>query len=772
MRLAAFAIGLVCLVVMVRAETVKTDVLLGGKPIGSNSYESKPDGSFVSVTKISVSGMTIDSSLTGRTKNGLLAECTIEESIGKQKGRAVWKDGKINGWVGDKQTAKDVPYTEQPKAVFASYHPQLFGSILKAYQEAKDKKALQVFNIGSFTFLKPEFSDRSQTVSLKSGAAVVTFLKGSFAGVAIELAFDASGRTLGMNIPSQNAQFVLSGFEGVFVDPLSLYPELSRPVHLTVRETRVRHKTRDGVHLMSDIERPAGEGKVPTVLVRTPYGRAQSLASYAWLATRGYAVVVEDVRGRGGSDGDWDPFVREKEDGFDTLDWISKQPWSDGKVGMIGGSYLGSVQWAAAASKHPALKCIVPQVSPPDPMSNIPWDNGAFMLLGNVWWTRVVIDRSAGVAGAFEPMKNADSLKALPITKVDDKFFGRDVPFFDSWVRRDARDKWPGPYTQEDVAGVKIPVLHVSGTWDGDGVGTMVHWQLQRASGGDQWMVFGPWEHGFNAKTQFGDVDYGPGSVLEMDSVYLRFFDTYLKDQAVHFERQPRVRMFVSGSNTWLTTKDWPPAGAVKTTLAFGGGKANGTKSAGTLVRVPENPGKDAYVYDPNKSDVPASELAVSSDGATTRLPVDKWGDGVLVYKSSPFPSPTKIGGPVTVDVEFKTTAKDATFHAWVVDFAPNGECRFIELPGTMRATYRDGKLAPIRPGQTYRISVKPWLFCHEFAKGHRLGVLVFSEFFPKFARNPGTGEPDWKATKLVKAGHTVFKGAGRASRVTFYVIP
>src|SRR5262249_52028643 len=146
------------------------------------------------------------------------------------------------------------------------------------------------------------------------------------------------------------------------------YKELSQPTFAVKVEKGIKIPMRDGVNLVHDMARPAVEGKYPTILIRTPYGRTGSMADGEWWAKRGYVLIAQDVRGREDSDGDWDPFVAERKDGKDTIDWIAKQPWSDGKVGMIGGSYLGYVQWAAAVEHPAALKCIIPQVSPPDAM--------------------------------------------------------------------------------------------------------------------------------------------------------------------------------------------------------------------------------------------------------------------------------------------------------------------------------------------------------------------------------------------------------------------
>ncbi len=749
------------------AETVKVDILLGGKPIGTNTWTESPDGTVDSVTKISVQGVNIDSHLTGHLVKGQLDDCVLEEGMGTRKGKAVWKDDSLDAWQNNTQNAKGVKTKLRGKPFFASYHPMLWQTVWRSCAGKPPADGMDVVNINSFAPIKMKFSVQATTAETESGAKSVEIWSTDVAGTQMQLAFTSAGKILGMNVPSQDAQFVLNGFKGVFVDPLSKYPELSQPTFKTATLERVRMPMRDGVNMMADISRPLPEGRYPTILIRTPYGRQVSLMTMDWLVKRGYVVVSQDVRGRGGSDGDFDPLVWEKKDGYDTIDWITKQPWSDGKVGMIGGSYLGYVQWAAAASGHPGLKCIVPQVSPPEPDKNFPWDNGAFMLISDIWWTRVVFDRSSNTSVAFDPMKNLKSLKALPLTQVDNEFHGKNLTFWDSWVRRSSLSDWGDVFTTEDVSRVKIPVLHVSGVWDGDGAGTMIHWQALRGHG-NQWLIFGPWTHLFNSATKVGDIDYGSKSVLELNSVYLRFFDEFLKDKTVGMEKLPRVRFFLTGTNAWLTGPDWPLPQETQTTWYLSGGKANGSAGDGQLSDKPGK-GRDQYIYDPNNVAFRADSIDVNVGGGTTTVPKSEFKDNVLIYRTEPFATPSALTGPLRAELYVSTTAKDATFHVTVGDQSQSGDIRIIGMTGTDRVTYQDGKWRSIQPNKVYKITVQPWWFAHQFEKGHRLVVMVQSDMYPRFARNPGTGVPDWQATKLVKATQSVWKDAKHPSRITLW---
>lgn len=765
----AFLLASLAAVVFAQAET--TDILIGGSIVGKSVWEEQKDGSFKSDMSLSIQGITIESSLSGRFKEGILVEFDLTESRGATKGRTLWKGGKLSAWQGEKEVLKEKEFKIKNKSFFTSYHIQMWKTVWNELEEKVGNNELEVINLSSFSPLKVKFERRDVTVQLASDPQKVTILRTDVGGVGIEAAFDENGKPLGMNVPVQSAQFVLQGYSGVFVDPLSNFPELSQPTFKINTMTRVRTPMRDGVKLMSEIARPDVEGKYPTILIRTPYGRKASMLTTEWYAKRGYIVMVQDVRGRGGSDGQWDPLVNEKADGKDTLDWIISQPWSDGNVGMIGGSYLGYVQWAAASTGHPALKCIIPQVSPPPPNDNFPWDHGAFMLLPNIWWSRVVMERDANTLGAFENLKNLDALKTLPVGLVDDKFFGRSVPFFDHWIKRTMLSDWKDVFTLEDVRKVQIPVMHISGVWDGDGVGTMEHWAERRKGGGNQWVVFGPWTHLFNISTKMGDVNYGSESVLELDSTYLRFFDSFLKEKEINQEKQPRVKFFVTGLNKWIEGTDWPLPTAKQVTYYLGGGNAVGSSPQGTLT-AKIGSGKDSYIYDPNNVDFKEKEIEINPSGGSIKFGKERLGKGTLIYQSAPLEQTTVFAGPATIELYITTSAKDATFHAMVLDVDEKGEYTLAGLPGTMRATHREGKIVSLVPGKGYKVTIEPWWFAREFAKGHRLAIMVYSDAFPQFARNPGTGEPEWKAMKYVKATHSIWKDKNHPSKVTLWTIP
>jgi putative CocE/NonD family hydrolase len=423
----------------------------------------------------------------------------------------------------------------------------------------------------------------------------------------------ASGMPLVFRVPSQRLEVALVGYADVLppaeprtiVDSGPWRKQLSQPEHEVAIERKVMARMRDGVELAADLFRPRAEGKFPTVLVRTPYGRGPSGLEHGYrFARRGYAVVVQDVRGRFDSGGSFEPMRHETEDGSDTLDWIAAQPWSDGKVGMIGGSYLGFVQWAAAKSGNPHLLALVPEVSPPDPQYNIPYLGGVFFM-SSVWWARVVDDMAN--LGGGEKIDWMAKLGTLPLGDLD-KAFGLRSTFLDDWLAHAPHDPWWEPQSyQRDYARLDVPALNLSGWYDGDQPGAPMNFTGMRARGGSerarkgQWLLMGPWTHFFNSSTHIGDLDFGPDAVVDLEAVTLRWFDHYLKGIDNGVEREDPVLVFVMGENEWHREKDWPLPQTKWMKLHLGGaGKANLREGGGTLVLAPEKGSPpDHFSYDP-----------------------------------------------------------------------------------------------------------------------------------------------------------------------------
>jgi len=759
------------------AQKVEMVFTFAGSEVGKNIFEARPDGSFESVADLTLAGIKISSRMTGKIADGVPTEYEMTSSQAGTEVRTVVAGGKVKITVKDKTTEHDF---KPAKAMFANIHPMFSSSIARAFDPAGGpSQKIDILFLDSGTLMQAEVIQKSpKTIEVAGKKRVVRVYRIRFpTGVDVDIYVNEDGASVAWDVPAQSIKAIAPGYDNLVVDPTTLMPELSQPTLKARVEKGVRIRMRDGVELAADIAFPDAPGQHPAILVRTPYGRSQQMLNAEWWAKRGYVYIAQDCRGRHESGGEWEPFVHERKDGYDTIDWISKQPWSNGAVGMIGGSYVGWVQWWAAVEAHPALKCIVPQVSPPDPFFNIPWDHGIPMLYGAVWWANYIKDRET-MKGAPPRLTDFEKFYMLPLSKVDDVVLGVNVPFVDGWWHKETWSAFEGANFMKDLKNVKIPALHVSGWWDGDGIGTKLNWGAMQALGRtNQWLVYGPWSHAFNTTSRLGDVDYGAEAILEMDSLYLRWFDTWLKGKQVGLEKLPRVRVFVTGANEWRSLNNWPDPRSTTKTLYFSApGPANGPTSMGELAaEPPKQQEPDRYTYNP--AGVTIDEDILNQDDPTkanTVLKIEKNENDVLVYKSAPLTEPLEMGGPVEIDLYFSTSAVDTDFFAVVVDIDEKGVMRMIGLPGKIRARYHKSFDRPelLKPGRVYKVSLAHWDVAHQFKAGHRIGVVVSSEMFPMWARNLNTGEPVKDATRMVAAHQTIYHDAKRPSALRFRVLP
>jgi uncharacterized protein len=752
------------------ADPIVYDITQGGTKIGESAYEMKPDGSFTSTTKIEVMTVKIESSLSGQFKNGLLVSFELKQKQPEVDMKVKYANGKGSAVV----NGKDQPprAIKLNKALFSNYHPGLLSTIFKGLSsslEGAQKVKLSILE-GGGAEVEVTVTPKSPRKISKDGSEVtIRPFTLEIGGQKVDMAIREDGNVVLEGVATQKVAFIARGYEGVLVDPVAKYKELSQPTFEVKVERGIAVDMRDGAKLVHDVAMPVGDGKYPTILVRTPYGREGNMLGAEWWAKRGYVYIVQDCRGRHDSGGAWDPFVPERRDGKDTIDWIAKQPWSDGKVGMIGASYSGLVQWSAAVERPEALKCIIPQVSPPDAMLNIPYDQGVFMMLPNLWWTNLVRDKVSHMERASQPLPHPEKLLTLPLSKLDDAVLGTNVPFFDNWLKREGMNRWKGGFDfVSDLRLVEIPALHISGWWDGDGIGTKTNWAAMRAAGRqNQWLIYGPWPHGFNASEKFADMNYGPSSVLELDSVYLRWFDTWLKGKDVGWEKTPKVQAFVTGANRWANLADWPEKGSPELRLYLANGK--------DLVGAPASGGKAAsYVYDPKKVKLPDLKGANLMAGGSTIVDLKDFRKGdALTFQSAKLKEAMTITGPISVELYFSTNVVSTDFFGFLLDVDEKGVARLICQPGKIDVRYLSGLSAPklIKPGQVYKANIGIWDVAHQFKKGHRLVLAITSQMFPTYARNLNTGEPLFSATKMKVAKQTIYQDKSRPSALVFRVL-
>jgi putative CocE/NonD family hydrolase len=559
-------------------------------------------------------------------------------------------------------------------------------------------------------------------------------------------------------------------------------------------ERNVAMKTRDGVTLYADLYHPPGSEKYPVLLQRTPYDKGNAAAFGHMAALRGYLVVVQDVRGRYTSEGEWYTFKHESDDGYDTVEWAARLPNSNGKVGMFGGSYVGATQMLAAIAHPPHLAGICPVVTASNYHENWTYQGGAFEQWFNQSWTsglaqdtinREIKQGTNAVVGS----------KVLPLTEYplfNNKFpsSGAEAtrelaPYYLDWIAHPEYDSyWKQWAIDERYNSIQVPALTVAAWYDIFQGGSLRNYAGLKAHAGNedarrgQRLLITIGGHAGGGR-HIGAVDFGPeAEQFDENSITLEWYDYLFKGKQNEFAAHP-VKIFVMGENKWRYEDEWPPVRARETKyFLHSGGKANSAGGDGSLSVA--NPGKeaaDAYVYDPLKpAPTVGGPLCCDSihlaPGPRDQREVEARAD-VLVYSTPALDQDTEVTGPVTLDLYAKSSAVDTDFTAKLVDVAPDGFAQNL-TEGILRARYRESTSAatPIVPGRIYEYKIDLWSTSNVFLKGHKIRVEVSSSNFPRFDRNLNTGKPAGTSGQALKATNTIFHDAEHPSALVLPVAP
>src|SRR5579859_3487321 len=458
----------------------------------------------------------------------------------------------------------------------------------------------------------------------------------------------------------------------------------SMPVHSVTFDMDVKVPMRDGVLLSADIYRPSGLAPVPAILFRTPYdnGHPRYVEPALFFARRGYAFVAVDCRGRHDSDGKWYAWHNEADDGFDTQEWVGQQPWCDGQVGTTGGSYGGLTQWLAAPRRSHYLKAMVPWVTPSDFWFQDNYVGGAFQLCLNMWWS---VQNSGRVMQNLQPYDLQALYRTLPLIDAD-RFTGRVIDYYRDWLQHEAYDDyWRAISNHGRYAEIDVPVYNIGGLYDAYAGAACINFVNMRTHGRsertrtNQKLLIGPWTHAPLGGSTAGEMDFGPDAVVERIGEELRWFDYFLKGLETGVVDEPRVRVFVTGANRWVTGHEWPLAGARRLPLYL---RSNG--HAATLLGdgwlsldPPASEPPDEFRYDPahpvptvggNHSSSPEFLPAGVFDQRGVEMRAD-----VLVYTSRPLDVPMTVVGPVEARLHVASSAPDTDFTVRLVDVRPDG---------------------------------------------------------------------------------------------------
>jgi len=486
---------------------------------------------------------------------------------------------------------------------------------------------------------------------------------------------------------------------------------------------------RDGVTLAADVYRPDVAERVPVLVQRTPYDKEHpALRNFSLDVLRavraGYAVVVQDTRGRYASGGSFTPFSHEGPDGADTLAWAAAQPWSTGATGMVGASYVGAAQWLAAMERPPSLRAIAPHVTASDYQNGWAYRDGAFELGFNLTWalgslaTGELLRRKPTPEDLLAHLARVDRtgelLGRLPLGEL------APLPHYGDWLHAPAL----GRVEHDRVA---VPALNLGGWFDLFLEGTLDNYRAQRGRGAR--LVVGPWSHG-NASGAFAERLFGSlasADGADLTGEQLRWFDHHLRGGEA---TGPPVRIFVMGADVWREADDWPPPEAMARELFLHG-------DGGLFDLAPGNDPPDRFRYDPRDpvptvggaTFLPGGAVAANA-GPRDQRALDGRAD-VLRYVSGALRRDTDVIGTVELVLHVSSSAPCTDFTAKLVDVHPDGRAELV-TDGIVRAR--------LRPGETTELRLRVGSTAWRFAAGHRIRLDVSSSNFPRFDRNPNTG--------------------------------
>jgi uncharacterized protein len=565
---------------------------------------------------------------------------------------------------------------------------------------------------------------------------------------------------------------------------------------------------RDGATLMSNVYRPAGGGPYPVLLARHPYGKdltfGTSMLDPLKAATAGYIVVVQDVRGRYRSEGKFVPFVREYEDGYDTVEWAAGLPGSDGSVGMHGLSYFGKTQWHAAVMRPPSLKSMAPAQTWGNHLDGVQMRGGVQELGLMQFWAQVSLtldllfrkyagdrekigEKLPHLISTIDELLAGGGYEVLPLKSLPNP--DELAPFVKGGFGRGVDDEaWDYLNIDGKYEDVDVPTFHIGGWYDCFVGETLKQYEAMKKLSDERdsrppRLLVGPWMHD-NFESTLGDLDFGIGSsdafldyMGDLTDAHLRWFDATLKGEENALQGTPPVKLFVMGENRWRGYEEWPPPGSREEEWFM--------ISDSSLRRAPGRPGDEPAHYDYNPDDpVPTVGGAIlladiHRPGPRDQREIEARPD-VLCYTSQVLESPYTVLGSVYVTLFAASSSPDTDFVARLVDVYPDGRAICV-CDGILRASARESYPAPgvirpvapspIEPGEVYEYVIDLWATGITFLPGHRIRVEVTSSSHPRWERNLNTGEGAFASSRTEVARQTIFQDAGRPSRITLTVV-
>ena len=577
-----------------------------------------------------------------------------------------------------------------------------------------------------------------------------------------------------------------------------LDPSISQPLYGYRALDQVMMPTTAGPRLATRVYLPDGdaEGPFPTIYIRTPYGISGLIDAYFHYAIRGFAVVLQAVRGTAFwdpgslSEGEWHAMVQEPFDGADGLNWIVKQPWSNGEICMEGGSYVGYTQWAATIESHPALKCLVPEVSMGTAFGDQPYMGGTF-LMGSAFYIFWMNQKPLLPGRTW-----TDIFRHRPIIDIDVYATGEDIPLWNRMVEQASKDTyWKSQDWYQGDHGRTFGTLQISGWFDDNYPGTRSNWELMARKGTQpNRLIVGPWKHGYNADRSLNGYSFGVDALRsDIWLIKQQWYDYFLKG-VENSVTKPKVEYFVLGDNTWQSSDSWPPSEIINQNWYFQStGQAHVHPADGILTR--EMPATDqpaeVYTYDPDN----AVQNWYSFDQ------MEEWEDvqsypydfkdietrqDVVTYTTDTLQEDLTIAGNIIVVLYASTDVKDTDWWVYLSDVSPSNESNRLSV-GVLRARFRNLEdptyhvfgsnfekeellTGDINDVVRYEISIPS--IANTFKKGHRIRIGVTNAHDNYSFPNSNSGGHEGYVTETMVGTMQLHHTQKHPSRVILPVLP
>ena len=562
-------------------------------------------------------------------------------------------------------------------------------------------------------------------------------------------------------------------------------------------EKNVAVKMRDGVVLRADVRRPARDGQYPTLIYRTPYSKDEGDPNYertfSEAVKRGYAVVIQDVRGRFESEGEFVPYQNEGRDGYDTIEWAARQPWSDGRIGTFGLSYPGAVQWLAAVENPPHLKAMVPAMCFSS-MDQFIYFGGVFESAWADWayrWMSPDLRIKKNLPGPrtekaateqWEILGGGEKIQGW-LPSLDMPYLKDTSPYYYDWLEHPPYGPWwDWGNLHDKYSRVKAAVLNLSGWYDepygsGGAIDNYLGLLRSRVGEGDPRtrLIIGPWIHDVPniCSNSSGKREFAENAKIDYHKVVLDWLDYYVRGIDNGISGMKPVQVYNMGRDTWIDSDIWPLEGTNPTDYYLGSGTSS-EAGAGSIRTAPyiQN-GTVSFVADP--ANPVKEEFQTNTNFGAFDLQGLSSRPDVLTFETEPFAADLAAVGHIGAEIYASSDAPDFDLYVKVLDVAPDGTAFNIESAGheVLRASYRDMTMGRklLKPGEIVQLKYRNMVAGNTFKKGHRLRVCIMASWFPTYSRNLQTGLLETKSSVMRKSTITIHWGPDYPTRLILPLI-